>query len=217
MEKISLKGNVILVDAAYADSKAGGLSAFLHKRLGRDLPKADLAEWLVCCALDSGMQPDDGEVQVVFVYPAGHPCLRHFTPSDLQAEIDGKAFADNHFGEFVLYAVEDLCHEGDIPLMEECIRAVCSDQGIKRLALVCSQCLASSALADSTDKRCGSSCHPTSPSSPLQSQGERDSCLAGLAKMSLLSVENEDLLGVRSQELGFSLLHALGVSHEELV
>ena len=188
MEKISLKGNVILVDAAYADSKAGGLSAFLHKRLGRDLPKADLAEWLVCCALDSGMQPDDGEVQVVFVYPAGHPCLRHFTPSDLQAEIDGKAFADGRFGEFVLYAVEDLGHEGDMPLVDESIRAACSDPAVKRLAIVCSQEVAGSAM-----------------------HGE------GVEKAVVMSMEPATTEGKRSQALGYSLLHALGISPGELV
>ena len=138
MERISLKGNVLLVDAGYADAVAGGFSAFLGERLGRVLPKADLAEWLSCCAIDGGMQPADGEVQVVFVHSQGHTRLQHFSPSDLHAEIDGKAFADGRFGEFVLYAVEDLGHEGDMPLVEESIRAACSDPAVKRLAIVCS-------------------------------------------------------------------------------
>ena len=188
MEKISLKGNVILVDAAYADSKAGGLSAFLHKRLGRDLPKADLAEWLVCCAIDGGMQPADGEVQVVFVHSQGRTRLQHFSPSDLHAEIDGKAFADGRFGEFVLYAVEDLGHEGDMPLVDESIRAACSDPAVKRLAIVCSQEVAGSAM-----------------------HGE------GVEKAVVMSMEPATTEGKRSQALGYSLLHALGISPGELV
>ena len=47
--------NVILVDADYVDKVAFNLIVNFERMLGRQIPKADMALWADCVALDGGL------------------------------------------------------------------------------------------------------------------------------------------------------------------
>ena len=64
MEKEGKKKHYILVDAEYAEAVAGRLRSHYAEVLGREVPRLDMADWLTCCALDSGLQQGNNEVYV---------------------------------------------------------------------------------------------------------------------------------------------------------
>ncbi|MCR5313123.1 MAG: hypothetical protein K6E54_05695 [Bacteroidaceae bacterium] len=98
-----LSKNVILVDASYVDKVAFDLTVNFERMLMRRIPKADLAHWLDCIALDGGLQPGENDIQVIFIYKKGVNGLSNFTPSQFGNDIHSKAFKDN-IGEFTMYA-----------------------------------------------------------------------------------------------------------------
>ncbi len=99
----TLSKNVILVDAAYIDKVAFDLTVNFERMLNRMIPKADLAYWLDCVALDGGLEPGDNDIQVVFIHDKGTKSLDNFTPSIFEKELHTKAFKDN-MGEFTMYS-----------------------------------------------------------------------------------------------------------------
>ena len=189
MEQQGIKGQVILVDMDYADGIANGFASHISERIGRKLPQADLAEWLVCCALDSGMHPEGG-VQVLFLHSLHKKRLDSFCPN-VFSEIDGKAFRDDRMGEFMMSCIKDESPEGDVPFVQECLRALLSDKVVKRLAVV------------TDDTTCRETLHNVSydPQRHVVFQ---------------LSMEPATTEGVESLSLGYSLLHAFGVGADEI-
>ena len=59
--------NVILVDADYIDKVAFDLIVNFERMIGRRIPKADMARWIDCVALDGGVREGDNHVQVVLI------------------------------------------------------------------------------------------------------------------------------------------------------
>lgn len=100
---ITLSKNVILVDAAYIDKVAFDLTVNFERMLNRMIPKADLAHWLDCVALDGGIEPGENDIQVIFIHNKETKSLENFTPSIFEKELHAKAFKDN-MGEFTLYS-----------------------------------------------------------------------------------------------------------------
>ena len=47
MEKTILKDRIILIDADHADAVAADLRSNFKRMLGREIPAADMASWLV--------------------------------------------------------------------------------------------------------------------------------------------------------------------------
>ena len=60
MEKQAVKNNwsenVLIIDADYVDNVAFNLIVNFERIIGRRIPQADLARWLVCLALDGGVR-----------------------------------------------------------------------------------------------------------------------------------------------------------------
>ena len=83
--------NVILVDADYIDKVAFDLIVNFERMIGRRIPKADMARWLDCVALDGGLREGDNSVQVVMIHD--RPALDNFAPGNFDDELDGKPFA----------------------------------------------------------------------------------------------------------------------------
>ena len=52
------KENVILVDADYVDKVLFNLTVNFERMLERHIPKAELALWADCVALDGGLRPE---------------------------------------------------------------------------------------------------------------------------------------------------------------
>lgn len=95
--------NIILVDASYIDKVAFDLTVNFERMLMRRIPKADLAHWLDCVALDGGLTTGDNEIQVIFIHDKTSKALDNFAPATFETEIHGKAFKDN-LGEFSMLA-----------------------------------------------------------------------------------------------------------------
>ncbi len=100
---INLSKNIILVDASYIDKVAFDLTVNFERMLMRRIPKADLAHWLDCVALDGGLTTSDNEIQVIFIHDKTSKALDNFAPATFETEIHGKAFKDN-LGEFSMLA-----------------------------------------------------------------------------------------------------------------
>ena len=125
--------NVLLIDAEYLDRVAAHLAANLQPAIGRQLPKADLAQWLVCCALDAGLSAGNNEVQAIFIHPREMKVLSHFAPGHFAAQLDGKAFSDA-LGEFTMAActIERVTTLPDF--YKESFEALLLDAAIERIA-----------------------------------------------------------------------------------
>ena len=100
---INLSKNIILVDASYIDKVAFDLTVNFERMLMRRIPKADLAHWLDCVALDGGLNTGENEIQVIFIHDKTSKALDNFAPATFETEIHGKAFKDN-LGEFSMLA-----------------------------------------------------------------------------------------------------------------
>jgi hypothetical protein len=59
MNQTKWSENVILADADYIDRVAFDLTVNFERMLERRIPKANLAQWLECAAMDGGLKPLD--------------------------------------------------------------------------------------------------------------------------------------------------------------
>lgn len=138
MNNISWSENVIIADGDYADRVAFDLIVNYERMIGRRIPQADLAQWLVCLALDGGVRPKEGqEVQVVLVHSKEHQRMENFVPAAYDEEIDGQAFRDEQLGEFLLSATaveEQLVSRDDLFL--DIVGTVLARKEVKRVMIV---------------------------------------------------------------------------------
>lgn len=190
MEQSKWCENVILADAAYLDRVAFDLTVNFERMIGRRIPQADLCHWLDCIALDGGLTPGDNSVQAVFIHPHTAAALRHFTPSDFAAELDGKAFKDN-LGEFELlsFPVEEIVSTEDF--FVQSLSHLLQATAVKRLMVV----------AD------------------MDAYGQRVRRAAAEAEgkdVTLFAMEPLSGRGFRGEILGYSLMSALGIRGDEL-
>ncbi len=184
--------HVILVDADYVDAVAHDIAHHLGRMLGRTLPAVDLAEWLVCSALDAGLSEDDGEIQVIFLHSAEKKSLNHFVPSSFTEELDGQAFRDERFGEFLISSVCDEHVNNGQPLLVQSVQLVMQSPDVKTLTLVTD--------AHQYDVEL------------LETLREGESVQVCLLTMP----SGEPMEGIRAEILAFSLMHAMGVRPDEL-
>ncbi len=184
------KRTVILADADYADSVAFDLTVNFERMLGRRIPPADLARWLVCVALDGGVTGPDEEVQVVLMHAKGRTGLDNFVPS-AYADIDGKAFREEGLGEFLMSALPDEAPAEDEALYVQALDVLVNAEEVKRLILVPDLLRYGEAVRKSLH--------------------EVKDC-----DVTLLAMEPQAGHTLRSEILGYSLMSALGIRGEEL-
>lgn len=127
--------NVIIVDGDYVDHVAFNLIVNFERMIGRRIPKADVAKWLDCVALDGGVRAGEEQTQVVFVHDKRQIKLENFAPSLYEEELNGKAFKDN-LGEFLIssYPVEEVVSKEDF--ISDILTTVCSQKEVKRIMLI---------------------------------------------------------------------------------
>ena len=134
MKETKWKENVILVDADYADKVAFDLTVNFERMIGRRIPKADMAQWLECVALDGGVKfkEQENSIQVVLLHK--QPQMENFAPGK-PAELDGKAFK-GRLGEFLISCVqvEDLTTMDD--LFVDSMQIIANAKEVKRLIVV---------------------------------------------------------------------------------
>lgn len=130
------KENVILVDADYVDKVLFNLTVNFERMLERHIPKASLALWVDCVALDGGLRPGDNEIQVALIHTKQKEHFDYFGPSDFADELTDKAFKD-HIGEFIFNAYpaeEDIVSYGDF--FGEALQLIATQKEVKRLMVI---------------------------------------------------------------------------------
>lgn len=185
------KPNVILADADFIDSVAFNLIVNFERMIGRRIPQADLARWIDCIALDGGLREGDNEAQVVLIHRKETAQLKNFTPGNLAAELDGKAFKDN-LGEFLIstIAIENDLPSGD-DLFVESLKVIGNAAEVKRLMVVAADdnyAMVKDVLRHADDEK-------------------------RITVFSMLPMPGGNF---RQEILGYSLMNALGIKSSEL-
>lgn len=188
--KPQFQKNTIVVDADYLEDVAKNLSTFLQNKINRAIPPADLAEWLVCCAIDADVEGGENTFQTIFVHSSALTSLAHFQPGDFSNDLDGKAFRDPQMGEFLVGTVCDESINTGLPLYVQSVEILLSEPQVETLILV-------------ADLK-----HEDDPLVPLLEKSSK--------KISLLTMTPDDRLAVHQEILGYSLLHAMGIQPDEM-
>lgn len=190
MKQPQWEENVILVDAACLDRTAFDLTVYFERVIGRRIPEGDLCQWLDCVALDGGIRPGNHAIQVVFLHENHEKGLRHFKPSGFKDELSGQAFKDN-LGEFSLmsFPIESIVSPADFYI--QCAENIMEEAGVKRIMMVPDM--------DNYGERLRKLC-----------AGNQDK------EITLFSMSPADGKGFACENLGYSLLCALGISSGEL-
>ena len=184
--------NVIIADADFVDKVAFDLIVNFERMLMRRVPKADLARWIDCIALDGGIREGENEVQVVLIHNKENTELENFTPAHYKEELDGKAFKD-HLGEFSIntYPVEELVSKADF--IAEAAQIACSQKEVKRVMVV-----------PDDDETYAKVRHALKR---IDDEGKR---------ITLFAMQPMEGGNFRQEILGYSLMSALGINGEEI-
>ncbi len=184
--------NVIIADADFVDKVAFDLTVNFERMLMRRMPKADLARWIDCIALDGGIREGENEVQVVLIHNKENTELENFTPAHYKEELDGKAFKD-HLGEFSIntYPVEELVSKADF--IAEAAQIACSQKEVKRVMVVPDDEETYAKVRHALKR--------------IDDEGKR---------ITLFAMQPMEGGNFRQEILGYSLMSALGINGEEI-
>ena len=183
--------NMIIVDADFADKVVFDLTVNFERMIGRRIPKADLARWIDCLALDGGIREGKEQTQVVLIHSKNKISFENFTPGKYKEEIDGKAFNDN-LGEFLLTTVSEEKIANKEELLLSTLNLCFSTQKIKRVIVVPDDSYYDSVRAEI--RRNG---------------GDKD--------VTVLAMQPMPGGNFKQEILGYSLMNALGIKSEELI
>ena len=184
--------NVIIADADFVDKVAFDLTVNFERMLMRRVPKADLARWIDCIALDGGIREGENEVQVVLIHNKENTELENFTPAHYKEELDGKAFKDL-LGEFSIntYPVEELVSKADF--IAEAAQIACSQKEVKRVMVVPDDEETYAKVRHALKR--------------IDDEGKR---------ITLFAMQPMEGGNFRQEILGYSLMSALGINGEEI-
>jgi len=183
--------NIILIDSTYADKVAFDLSVNFERMIGRRIPKADLAHWLDCVALDGGIVPGENNIQVIFIHDKNVKGLENFTPGNFEKEINGKAFKDN-IGEFEMgaFPVENAL-TNDVDFFLDMLKLLVDSDNVKKIMVVPNVLKYGNAVCQFLQKNKGK-------------------------EVTLFAMEPQMGTGFNQQIIGYSLMSALGIKSDEL-
>lgn len=184
--------NVVIADGDCIDRIAFELTVNFERMLGRRIPKADLAQWIDCVALDGGLRPGQHETQVVITHNPKHTALENFQPGQY-ADIDGTAFNDN-LGEFRInaYNVESMVTADDF--LTDIVANACAREEVKRIVIIPDE--THEALIDQIRH--------------ILQKTDADK------HITLLTMQPQRGGNFRQELLGYSLMQALGIRGDEL-
>lgn len=184
--------NLIIVDADYLDKLTFDLTVNFERIIGRRIPKADLARWIDCIALDGGIREGENTIQVIFIHGKDRKQLENFIPGSYVDDISGKAFKD-HLGEFMLgaYPVEEMVSTEDY--FVQTVELACSQPEVKRVMLI-----------------------PGENTPIYQQLRPLLSRLNGDKQVTLFSMQPLEGGKFFQEILGYSLLNALGIRADEI-
>lgn len=193
LTKANWSENVIIVDADYVDRVAFDLIVNFERMIGRRIPKADLAKWIDCVALDGGLREGEHDTQVVLIHDKKQAALDNFMPAHYDDELNGKAFKD-HLGEFTVssFPVEDITTASDFFL--DTVAMVCAQKEVKRVMIV----------PDTENRALYADLRHT-----LQRVDDEK-------RITVFAMQPMEGGNFRQEILGYSLMNALGIRAEEL-
>ncbi len=184
--------NIILVDADYIDKVAFDLTVNFERMIGRRIPKADLARWAECVALDGGLREGDHSTHLILLHDKTHMALENFTPGHYQNDISGKAFR-GPLGEFSMDAIsseDSIIHKNE--LFCQTVEFLAAQEGVRRLMVV---------PAEENLQQVRSALQKADPTDMF---------------VTLFAMQPLTGGPFRSEILGYSLMAALGIRGEEL-
>lgn len=198
--------NVILVDANYVADAVHDFKQNLESELKRELPNCNWATLLFCYAVDGAIPEGTRSTQVIFICRKGRTVLESMEPRDLLREVDGFAFQDARLGEFVMSVLEEEDAEvmQGASLLTEVGRVLLSAKEVKRVVTVLDwKCWAEAwhEVMEETKQRLA--------------QGDETRELPTVTVVTSVP-KDEANDAVKMREIGFSLLHSLGVDVEDL-
>ena len=183
---------VILIDAAYINKVTKDLSQHFGQVIGRELPKADLAIFLECVAMDAAIQPGDNVLQVLFVYDKNESKMDAFNPSDLKKELNDVAFK-SQLGEFQLNAFEPSEMADKETFFLESVRLIADAKEVKHLVVVPSESEYGDKLPEIFDKVDGKeSIHVLGMNPPVSSDKYQWEML-GYAVLQALGIRSNEI------------------------
>lgn len=193
LTKTNWSENVVIVDADYVDRVAFDLIVNFERMIGRRIPKADLAKWIDCVALDGGLREGEHDTQVVLIHDKKQAALDNFVPASYDDELNGKAFKD-HLGEFTVssFPVEDITTATDFFL--DTVAMVCAQKEVKRVMII----------PDAENRALYADLRHT-----LQRVDDEK-------RITVFAMQPMEGGNFRQEILGYSLMNALGIRAEEL-
>lgn len=127
--------NVIIADADYIDKVAFDLIVNFERMIGRRIPKADMARWVECVALDGGLKEGENDTQVVLIHDKRRHKMENFVPANYDKELNAQAFKST-LGEFTIssYPVEDMVAADDF--FVHVLQTVVSQPDVHRVVVI---------------------------------------------------------------------------------
>lgn len=191
MQETHFAPTVILIDAAWIDHVAFELTVNFERTLERRIPPASLTSFIECLALDGGVRPGAGDIQVFLLHPAAMESMRCFAPSQFASALDGVAY-QSPLGEVSIYsaAADGPVAYGDF--LTESFSAVLAHEGVERLLVV----------SDIPQQK-----------TPLErARAEQSAARAEVVLFALGQVHSP----LRCENLAYPLLHALQIQDDDI-
>lgn len=187
----AMNENVIIADANYIDRVAFDLTVNFERMLERRIPKADMARWTECVALDGGLRAGEHQTMVILTHDKSLTELENFVPGKLDGELNGMAFKGN-LGEFCFSTP---CGENFVDkdeLFLDTLSTILQQEDVKRVMVIPDECI-------------------------LNNVREAIRKTDGEAKdITLFAMSPQACRNFQQEILGYSLMAALGIRGEEL-
>ncbi len=127
--------NIIIADADHLDRVVFDLTVNFERMLGRRIPRADMARWAECIALDGGLREGDHHTHLILIHDPKKKALENFAPSDFENELNGQAF-NGPLGEFTISAIQTEESVGGDRLLCDTVALIASQPEVKRIMIV---------------------------------------------------------------------------------
>lgn len=131
----AMNENVIIADANFVDRVAFDLTVNFERMLERRIPKADIARWTECIALDGGLRTGEHQTMVILIHDKCVTELENFAPGKLDEELNGMAFKGN-LGEFCFSTPNGEDYVDKDELFLDTLSTVLQQEGVKRVMVI---------------------------------------------------------------------------------
>ena len=184
--------NVIVVDADYADRVTFDLTVNFERMLERRVPQADMARWMECLALDGGLRPGNNSVHAILIHDRDQQAMRCFCPGNYATELNGQAFS-GQLGEFTFSSITTEGLATKTSLFTDTTELLCQQPEVKRLMVVPGDDMLAEVQHVLARQNGNSNRHTT-----------------------LFAMQPHASRTYFSEQLGYSLMAALGISGKEI-